>query len=285
MAQPLAIADMTDINPDRVAPLTTPLRLGALRLPNRIVRTPWLRCCASLGQVATLAMMEHYAAQADAGLIISEAIQVSPNGRQHANAPGLYSAEQVVAWQGVIDAVHQAGGRVAARLRLAPDAADQDAVAQACRLARRAGFDAVEIDAMPDAALGRAALAGDVTPVMAALEAAMEWMGPGRTGIRLGLTGACSAALEDGAGQIAGLIARIDGERPAFLHLEAPLANRDLCATARALFRGPLVLNAGLGERAGRRLVAEGLADAATLLATPPISQTAPVSLPALAAE
>lgn len=285
MAHPVSVTNMIEATAPGTVPLSTPLRLGALRLPNRVVRTPWLRCCASLGQVATLAMMEHYAHQAEAGLIISEAIQVSPHGRQHAQAPGLYTAEQVVAWQGVIDAVHQAGGRVAARLRLALGADDPDAVARACRLARRAGFDAVEIDAMEDAALGRAAFDGDSAPLLAALTAAMELMGPGRTGIRLGLTGACRATLEAGAGTVAALIARIDEERPAFLHLEAPLANRDLCATARALFRGPLVLNGGLGERAGRRMVAEGLADAATLLANPPAPQTAPVPVPALAAE
>lgn len=58
----------------------------------------------------------YYAQRASAGLIISEATQVSPEGAGFPNTPGIHSDKQVEGWKLVTDAVHQAGGRIVAQL-------------------------------------------------------------------------------------------------------------------------------------------------------------------------
>lgn len=98
-------------------PLFTPLRMGALVLPNRIVMAPLTRMRAgSTDHVPTALQAEYYAQRASAGLIIAEATAISPEGFGWADTPGLWSAEQIRGWQRVTDAVHAAGGRIIAQL-------------------------------------------------------------------------------------------------------------------------------------------------------------------------
>jgi N-ethylmaleimide reductase len=61
-------------------------------------------------------MREYYAQRASAGLVISEGTQISPEGQGYADTPGIHSDAQVAAWRGITDAVHDAGGRIAAQL-------------------------------------------------------------------------------------------------------------------------------------------------------------------------
>lgn len=97
--------------------LFTPARMGALELPNRIVMAPLTRMRAGAhDQVPTALQAEHYAQRASAGLIVSEAVAISPEGFGWADTPGLWSAEQVRGWRGVTDAVHAAGGRIITQL-------------------------------------------------------------------------------------------------------------------------------------------------------------------------
>jgi N-ethylmaleimide reductase len=58
----------------------------------------------------------YYAQRASAGLIISEATQVSPQGVGYIRTPGIHSPAQVAAWRRVTDAVHAAGGVIFAQL-------------------------------------------------------------------------------------------------------------------------------------------------------------------------
>lgn len=95
--------------------LFTPLELGPLRLPNRVVMAPLTRCRA-LGNVPNDLMARYYALRAEAGLIISEGTSPSPNGLGYARIPGLYSDAQIAGWRKVTDAVHQAGGRIFVQL-------------------------------------------------------------------------------------------------------------------------------------------------------------------------
>lgn len=95
--------------------LFTPLDLGPLHLPNRIVMAPLTRCRA-LGNVPNDLMARYYALRAEAGLIISEGTSPSPNGLGYARIPGLYSEAQIAGWRKVTDAVHQAGGRIFVQL-------------------------------------------------------------------------------------------------------------------------------------------------------------------------
>jgi N-ethylmaleimide reductase len=100
-----------------LAPLFTPLALGALELPNRIVMAPLTRCRADADHVPTGLMVTYYAQRASAGLVIAEATMVMEgNSSFGGREPGIHSAAQVAAWRKVTDAVHAKGGRMVLQL-------------------------------------------------------------------------------------------------------------------------------------------------------------------------
>ena len=99
-----------------MANLFDPIRLGAIAAPNRIIMAPLTRGRATREHVPTPLMADYYAQRAGAGLIISEATGISRQGMGWPYAPGLWTAEQVAAWRPVTEAVHAAGGRIAAQL-------------------------------------------------------------------------------------------------------------------------------------------------------------------------
>ena len=92
--------------------LIEPIQVGELNLPNRIVMSPLTRCRANTGRVANALMAEYYAQRASAGLILSEATSVSPQGVGYPDTPGIWSDEQVEGWKQVTKAVHASGGRL-----------------------------------------------------------------------------------------------------------------------------------------------------------------------------
>ncbi len=92
--------------------LFSPFQLGPLSLPNRTVMAPMTRNRAGPGNVPGPLNATYYAQRASAGLIVSEATQVSPQGLGYPGTPGIHSAEQVAGWRLVTDAVHRAGGRI-----------------------------------------------------------------------------------------------------------------------------------------------------------------------------
>src|ERR1700733_9577230 len=92
--------------------LFTPLRLGAIELPNRIVMAPLTRMRAGANNVPTALNAEYYAQRSSAGLIISEGTAVSTQAQGYPSSPGIYTAEQVAGWRTVTDAVHARGGRI-----------------------------------------------------------------------------------------------------------------------------------------------------------------------------
>ena len=96
--------------------LFTPITLGKLELPNRVVMAPLTRNRAGEGNVPTDLNAEYYRQRASAGLIISEATQVSPGGVGYPATPGIHSPEQVAGWRKLTDAVHGAGGRMFCQL-------------------------------------------------------------------------------------------------------------------------------------------------------------------------
>jgi N-ethylmaleimide reductase len=98
-------------------PLFTPVQLGALALPNRIVMAALTRCRADAAHVPTDLMVTYYSQRASAGLILTEATMViEGNSAFGGREPGLYSAAQVAAWKKVTDAVHAKGGKIVAQL-------------------------------------------------------------------------------------------------------------------------------------------------------------------------
>ena len=92
--------------------LIEPLKVGELNLPNRVVMAPLTRCRAGAGRVPNALMAEYYVQRASAGLILSEATSVSPQGVGYPDTPGIWSDEQVEGWKLVTKAVHAAGGRI-----------------------------------------------------------------------------------------------------------------------------------------------------------------------------
>ncbi|NLF53073.1 MAG: alkene reductase [Thauera phenolivorans] len=97
--------------------LLEPVRLGELSLANRVVMAPLTRCRADNPDFAPTEIMQRYYVQrAGAGLIVSEATIISPEGRGYPYTPGIWSDAQVEAWQRVTDAVHAAGGRMVCQL-------------------------------------------------------------------------------------------------------------------------------------------------------------------------
>jgi N-ethylmaleimide reductase len=92
--------------------LFSPLQLGALRLPNRIIMAPLTRMRAGANSVPTAMNAKYYAQRASAGLIISEGTAVSPDAHGYPSDPGIYTAEQIAGWRVVTDAVHARGGRI-----------------------------------------------------------------------------------------------------------------------------------------------------------------------------
>src|ERR1700761_9484959 len=94
------------------ADLFSPFHLGPLNLPNRIVMAPMTRNRAGAGNAPGAHAATYYAQRASAGLIVSEATQVSPQGLGYPGTPGIHSAAQVAGWKRVTEAVHAAGGRI-----------------------------------------------------------------------------------------------------------------------------------------------------------------------------
>ena len=96
--------------------LFEPLRAGDLTLRNRIVMAPLTRMHASPGRVPNDLMVEYYTQRAGAGMILTEATAVMPQGVGYADTPGLWTTEQVQGWRKVTSSVHQAGGLIVAQL-------------------------------------------------------------------------------------------------------------------------------------------------------------------------
>jgi N-ethylmaleimide reductase len=92
--------------------LHTPLKLGALTVPNRIFMAPLTRCRANAEHLPSTLMAEYYAQRASAGLIIAEATMVIEGNSSFWTEPGIYSAAQITGWKQTTDAVHAAGGRI-----------------------------------------------------------------------------------------------------------------------------------------------------------------------------
>ena len=97
--------------------LFTPLKVGGLELPHRVVMAPMTRARSTQpGDVPNALNARYYAQRASASLIVSEATQISPQGKGYSFTPGIYSEEQVAGWRLITDAVHAAGGRIFAQI-------------------------------------------------------------------------------------------------------------------------------------------------------------------------
>lgn len=96
--------------------LLTPTRLGDLDLRTRVVMAPMTRSRAGAADEPTDLVVEYYRQRAGAGMIISEGIYPSADGKGYVRTPGLVTDAQTAGWRRVTDAVHEAGGTIVAQL-------------------------------------------------------------------------------------------------------------------------------------------------------------------------
>ena len=92
------------------------MQVGALKLSNRIVMAPLTRNRAGVGLVPSALAAEYYSQRATAGLIITEATQVSAQAQGYSDTPGCYTDSQVAGWKKVTEAVHAKGGKIIVQL-------------------------------------------------------------------------------------------------------------------------------------------------------------------------
>jgi N-ethylmaleimide reductase len=95
-----------------VSDLFVPFQFGSYKLSNRIVMAPLTRSRAQAGDLPSLLAAQYYRQRSTAGLIITEATQISAQGKGYAFTPGIYNNAQVEGWKSVTAAVHQDGGRI-----------------------------------------------------------------------------------------------------------------------------------------------------------------------------
>lgn len=97
--------------------LFEPLQIGAVTAPNRVFMAPMTRSRADNDtDIPGDLSVDYYRQRAGAGLIITEATQVSPQGKGYIATPGIYSDAQIAKWREITDAVHEEGGRIALQL-------------------------------------------------------------------------------------------------------------------------------------------------------------------------
>ena len=92
--------------------LFSPLTIGDVSLKNRVIMAPLTRTRAAEGNVPHELNATYYRQRAGAGLIISEASQVTQAGQGYMHTPGIHTDEQVEGWKLVTNAVHEEGGKI-----------------------------------------------------------------------------------------------------------------------------------------------------------------------------
>ena len=106
------IAEITPQESDVTTDLFSSLQLGPYTLSNRIVMAPLTRNRAGAGNVPQPLNTEYYAQRASAGLIITEASQISPQGVGYPHTPGIHTSDQVEGWRHITQAIHARGSRI-----------------------------------------------------------------------------------------------------------------------------------------------------------------------------
>jgi len=96
--------------------LFDPIQIGALKMANRVVMSPITRMRAFDERSPGPLNAQHYALRASAGLIITEATSVTPQGVGYPHTPGIWTEKQVAGWKEVTSAVHAAGGLIVSQL-------------------------------------------------------------------------------------------------------------------------------------------------------------------------
>jgi N-ethylmaleimide reductase len=96
--------------------LLDPIKIGDLSLRNRVIMAPLTRCRAVDRRIPNDLMVEYYTQRSSAGMILTEATAVTPQGVGYPNTPGIWNDEQVAGWRKITDAVHARGGTILCQL-------------------------------------------------------------------------------------------------------------------------------------------------------------------------
>jgi 2,4-dienoyl-CoA reductase-like NADH-dependent reductase (Old Yellow Enzyme family) len=99
-----------------MAGINDPLKIGSLELKNRLVLAPLTRARSGQSRIPNALNVEYYQQRANAGLIITEAVVISPDAVGYNGTPGLYNQAQVAGWQAVVDRVHAEGAKIVVQL-------------------------------------------------------------------------------------------------------------------------------------------------------------------------
>jgi N-ethylmaleimide reductase len=311
--------------------LFTSYTLGSLNLPNRMIMAPMTRNRADENGVPKPMTAAHYAQRATAGLLITEATQVSEKANGYMFTPGVYTKDQVRGWQAVTDAVHQKGGRIFSQLwhagrvshtLLQPDGGDPvapsavkaetmvftpngfepptmpralaieeiptlvDQFANAAALAKKAGFDGVEVHGangylieqfLKDGSNRRNdAYGGDIPKRMRfaveVVRAVVKIWGPGRVGFRISPRGVFNGMHDsDPLALYTQLVAELNDIPLAYLHVIEPLPGHPtftsqdnvppVAKALRKIYKGTLMINGGYGRETGEKALVDNAAD------------------------
>ena len=97
--------------------LFEPVKMGSQTLKNRIIMAPLTRLrSVEPGDVPTVLASEYYSQRSGAGLVITEATQVSFQAKGYAGAPGIHTQDQTIAWKTIVDNVHAKGAKIVVQL-------------------------------------------------------------------------------------------------------------------------------------------------------------------------
>ncbi|MFJ8000398.1 alkene reductase [Streptomyces sp. NPDC096310] len=106
--------------------LFSPVTLGKIELPNRVVMAPLTRVRAGASGIPGDLMAEYYRQRASVGLIITEGTYPDHASQGWVGAPGIATDEQAAGWRKVFEAVHAEGGRMFLQIMHAGRAAHPD---------------------------------------------------------------------------------------------------------------------------------------------------------------
>ncbi|HEY9051302.1 MAG TPA: alkene reductase [Gammaproteobacteria bacterium] len=162
--------------------LFTPIQIGPYTLRNRIIMAPMTRNRADKNNAPHDLNTLYYTQRASAGLIITEAAQISPQGVGYPGTPGIYSPEQIAGWKKITKAVHDKGGRIFIQLwhvgRISHPSLQPDGQLPVAPSAIKPEGQAVTYTGMQDfvepRALDKTELPGIVADYVAAARNAME---------------------------------------------------------------------------------------------------------------
>jgi N-ethylmaleimide reductase len=173
-----------------MATLFDPIRIGHIDCANRIAMAPLTRNRAGPGQVPTPLMATYYEQRASAGVIVTEATQISATGQGYLDTPGIYSAAQIGGWRPIANAVHGKGGRLVMQLwhvgRISHTSLQPDGQQPVSSTARRANSKTFTAAGFEDVSAPRALRTDELPGIVTAYrQAARNAMDAGCDGVEV----------------------------------------------------------------------------------------------------